>query len=141
MIKAKEIKHMVERGETYTVNFKVSVPRKVREIAEKVCGFANAAGGYVLIGVSDRGLIQGATIDNATRSSIQDSIGEISPTLHCELYSVKVDKKEVFVIEVPAGRQAPYFFGGNVFVREGVNCLKLTKYLSQDRKKAAEASV
>ncbi len=126
MIKAKEIKHMVERGETYTVNFKVSVPRKVREIAEKVCGFANAAGGYVLIGVSDRGLIQGATIDNATRSSIQDSIGEISPTLHCELYSVKVDKKEVFVIEVPAGRQAPYFFGGNVFVREGVNCLKLT---------------
>lgn len=126
MITAKEIKQMAERGETYRVDFKVSVPKKVREIAEEVCGFANAAGGYVLIGVNDQGLIQGATIDNAKRSSIQDSIGEISPTLHCELYSVKVDKKEVYVIEVPAGREAPYFFGGNVFVREGVNCQKLT---------------
>jgi ATP-dependent DNA helicase RecG len=102
------------------------VPQKVREITEEVCSFANAAGGYVLIGVDDCGFIKGATIDNSKRSAIQGSIGEISPALHCDLYAVEVDGKEVWVVDVPAGRQVPYFCGGSVYVREGANSQKLT---------------
>jgi ATP-dependent DNA helicase RecG len=126
MITAEDIKRMAEQGESYYVDFKVAVPPKVRDITEEVCSFANAAGGYVLIGVDDHGDIKGASIDNSKRSAIQDSIGEVSPALHCELYSVTVDGKNVWVIEVPAGKQVPYFFGGNVFVREGANSQKLT---------------
>ncbi len=126
MITAEEIKRMAERGESFNVDFKVSVPQKVRELAEEVCSFANASGGFVLIGVDDHGVIKGTTIDNSKRSAIQGSIGEVSPALHCELYPVDVDGKDVWVIEVPAGKQVPYFFGGNVFVREGANCQKLT---------------
>lgn len=126
MITAEDIKRMAERGESYNVDFKVSVPQKVRDITEEVCSFANAAGGYVLIGIDDHGQIKGATIDNSKRSAIQGSIGEVSPALHCEIYPVDVDNKEIWVIEVPAGRQVPYFFGGNVFLREGANSQKLT---------------
>src|SRR5574344_681552 len=81
---------------------------------------------YVLIGIDDHGTIKGTTIDNSKRSAIQGSIGEISPALHCELYPVEVDGAEIWVVEVPAGRQVPYFFGGSVFVREGANSQKLT---------------
>ncbi len=81
---------------------------------------------YVLIGIDDHGVIKGTSIDNSKRSAIQNSIGEISPALHTELYSVDVDGKEVWVVEIPAGRQVPYFFGGSVFVREGANSQKLT---------------
>src|SRR5574344_1840695 len=126
MITAEEIKRMAERGESFNVDFKVVVPQKVRDITEEVCSFANAAGGFVLIGIDGRGVIKGTTIDNSKRSAIQDSIGEISPALHTELYSVDVDGKEVWVVEIPAGRQVPYFFGGSVFVREGANSQKLT---------------
>jgi ATP-dependent DNA helicase RecG len=126
MITSEEIKRLAEKGESYNVDFKVAVPQKVRDITEEVCSFANAAGGFVLVGIDDHGVIKGATIDNSKRSAIQGSIGEISPALHCEQYSVEVDGKEVWVIEVPAGRQVPYFFGGNVFVREGANSQKLT---------------
>jgi len=105
MITAEDIQRMVERGESYNVDFKVAVPQKVREITEEVCSFANAAGGYVLIGVDDHSAIKGAAIDNSKRSAIQDSIGEISPALHCDLYPVDVDGKEVWVVEVPVGRQ------------------------------------
>jgi len=126
MITADDIKWMARRGESYNVDFKVVVPQKVRDITEEVCSFANASGGYVLIGVDNQGTIKGTSIDNSKRSSIQDSIGEISPALHCDMYPVSVDEKEVWVIEVPAGRQVPYFFGGNVFVREGANSQKLT---------------
>ena len=101
---------MVQRGESYNVDFKVTVPQKVRDITQEVCSFANAAGGYVLIGIDDNGSIKGVSLDNAKRSSIQNSIGEISPALHCELYPVEVDGKEVWVIDVPAGRLVPYFF-------------------------------
>lgn len=126
MITSEEILRMAEKGESYSVDFKVSVPQKVRDITQEVCSFANAAGGFVLIGIDDHGIVKGAEIDNFKRSAIQGSIGEISPALHCDLYSVEVEGKEVWVIEVPAGRQVPYFFGGSVYVREGANSQKLT---------------
>lgn len=126
MITADDIKMMARRGESYNVDFKVTVPQKVRDITQEVCSFANAAGGYVLIGIDDNGSIKGVSLDNAKRSSIQNSIGEISPALHCELYPVDVDGKEVWVIDVPAGRLVPYFFGGSVFLREGPNSQKIT---------------
>ena len=109
MITAEDIKMMARRGESYNVDFKVTVPQKVRDITQEVCSFANAAGGYVLIGIDDNGSIKGVNLDNAKRSSIQNSIGEISPALHCELYPVEVDGKEVWVIDVPAGRLVPYY--------------------------------
>lgn len=126
MITAEDIKMMARRGESYNVDFKVTAPQKVRDITQEVCSFANAAGGYVLIGIDDNGSIKGVNLDNAKRSSIQNSIGEISPALHCELYPVEVDGKEVWVIDVPAGRLVPYFFGGSVFLREGPNSQKIT---------------
>lgn len=58
------------------MDFKRSVPSKVRELTEEVCSFLNAAGGYLLIE------IVGAEIDNSKRSAIQGSIGEISPMCH-----------------------------------------------------------
>lgn len=126
MITAEEIKRLAEGGESYNVDFKVAVPQKVRDLTEEVCSFANAAGGYVLIGIDDHGEIVGCNIDNSKRSAIQGSIGEISPAFHCELYSVDVEGKAVWVIDVPAGRHVPYIFGGNVYVREGANSQKLT---------------
>jgi len=126
MIGADEIKQMVAAGESYNVDFKQSVPAKVRDITQEVCSFANAAGGYVLIGVRDDNTIVGYEMDNSKRSAVQDSIGEISPALHVSLYPVEVDEKTVWVIEVPARRQMPYFFGGCVYVREGANSQKLT---------------
>ena len=126
MLNAEEIKDLVNGGEGYNVDFKRSVPSKVRELTEEVCGFLNAAGGYLLIGVNDNNEIVGADIDNGKRSAIQGSIGEISPMCHYSMYDVNVDEKKVWVIEVPSGRNKPYFFSGCTYLREGSNCQKLT---------------
>lgn len=116
---------MVKGGEGYNVDFKRSVPSKVKEISDEVASFANATGGYVLIGVDNDNQIIGAEIDNNKRSAIQDTIGEISPALKCEFYSVDVEGKKVWVIDVPAGSNKPYITGGVIYVREGANCQKL----------------
>lgn len=126
MLSIEEIRNLINGGEGYNVDFKRSVPSKVRELTEEVCSFLNAAGGYLLIGVNDNNEIVGAEIDNSKRSAIQGSIGEISPMCHYNMYDVDVDGKKVWVIEVPSGKNKPYFFSGCIYLREGANSQKLT---------------
>lgn len=104
MLTASQIQEFTKSGEGYNVDFKRSVPSKVKELSDEVVGFANAAGGYILIGIDNDNQITGTEIDNNKRSAIQDSIGEISPSLKCELYPVDVEGKKVWVIEVPNGK-------------------------------------
>lgn len=70
MMSKEDIKEFVRGGEGFNVDFKRSVPSKVRVIAEEVCSFANSAGGYVLIGVDNGSHIVGAEADNDKRSTI-----------------------------------------------------------------------
>lgn len=51
MLNTENIQSLIDSGEGYNVEFKVRVPSKVRELTEEICAFANADGGYVLIGV------------------------------------------------------------------------------------------
>ena len=53
MLNTENIQSLIDSGEGYNVEFKVRVPSKVRELTEEICAFANADGGYLLIGVDD----------------------------------------------------------------------------------------
>lgn len=46
------LRRLIKGGETTTVEFKVATPRPV-EMAERLCGMANAQGGIIIIGVED----------------------------------------------------------------------------------------
>ena len=80
---ATDIKSIVQSGEGYNAEFKVSVPSKVSEIAAEVCAFANAAGGVMLFGIDDKNNIRGIEIDNRKRSAVQNAINQLNPHLHC----------------------------------------------------------
>ena len=125
MLNTENIQSLIDSGEGYNVEFKVRVPSKVRELTEEICAFANADGGYLIIGVNDTGEIIGTNVENDKRSAIQGSISEISPVLHCDMYALSIDNKMVWVIDVPSGKDKPYIFSGSIFVREGANSQKL----------------
>ena len=125
MLNTENIQSLIDSGEGYNVEFKVRVPSKVRELTEEICAFANADGGYLLIGVDDNGQVVGTNLENDKRSAIQGSISEMSPALRCELYSVNLGDKTVWVIDVPSGKDKPYIFSGSIYVREGANSQKL----------------
>lgn len=125
MTNTETIQSLIDSGEGYNVEFKVRVPSKVRELTEDICAFANADGGYLLIGINDNGQIIGTDLENDKRSAIQGSISEISPALHCDMYAVSIEDKTVWVIDVPSGKDKPYIFSGSIFVREGANSQKL----------------
>ncbi|MCE7053897.1 helix-turn-helix domain-containing protein [Algoriphagus sp. AGSA1] len=117
---------LIQSGEGYNVEFKIRVPSKLKELSEEICAFSNAAGGVLLIGVSDDNIIHGAEIDNTKRSAIQNSLNEINPHIPTSLYPVKVEGKTVWVIEVDSGTQKPYVLSGAIYVRQGPNTQKLT---------------
>jgi len=126
MITAEDIKNIAASGEGYNAEFKIRVPANVRKLTEEICAFANSAGGTLLIGVDDNNVLQGTTIDNGKRSAIQNSIHEITPVFNCSIYSVIVDGIEIWVIEVPSGKNKPYVLSGAIYVRNGPNTQKLT---------------
>lgn len=47
-----ELRRLIEGGETNTVEFKIASPRP-GEMAERLCGMANARGGFIIVGVRD----------------------------------------------------------------------------------------
>ena len=47
-----ELKKLIKGGETNTIELKVAAPRAT-EMAERLCGMANAQGGMIIIGVKD----------------------------------------------------------------------------------------
>ncbi|MGQ7945062.1 AlbA family DNA-binding domain-containing protein [Flavobacterium sp. WC2509] len=95
MLNSTDIIAIVNSGEGFNAEFKVNLPSNLKSITEEVCAFANASGGVVLVGVDDKNIIKGVNIDNAKRSAIQNSIGEISPQLQCEFYIIEVDGKNI----------------------------------------------
>lgn len=126
LLSKKEIISIVESGEGYNAEFKVRVPNKLKELSEEICAFANAAGGILLLGVSDNNVIVGESINNTKQSAIQNALNEINPHLPFDLYKVEVNEKEIWVIEVNSGAQKPYALSGAIYVRQGPNSQKLT---------------
>jgi ATP-dependent DNA helicase RecG len=95
MLSNEEILGLIPSGEGYNAEFKIRVPSKLKELAEEVCAFANAAGGVLLLGIGDDNEIHGISIDYAKRSAIQNSFNEITPHIYCPLYQVHVNGREV----------------------------------------------
>jgi ATP-dependent DNA helicase RecG len=126
MLTAEDIKSIIASGEGYNAEFKVRLPSKVKELASEICAFANAAGGVLLIGVDNNNTIHGVNIVNDKRSAIQDSLNEINPHLPNSFYSVNIEGKDVWVIEVSSGSQKPYTMSGAIYVRQGPNSQKIT---------------
>ncbi len=46
------VQHLIAGGETEVVEFKVAPPRP-SDLASRLCGFANGAGGTIIFGVAD----------------------------------------------------------------------------------------
>lgn len=65
----KELDYIIQEGEGYLIEFKERVSAS---LAREITTLANASGGRIFIGISDKGAITGITADNKTRSQIQD---------------------------------------------------------------------
>jgi ATP-dependent DNA helicase RecG len=127
-----EIRQLIAGGETNQVELKVASPRP-SEMAERLCGLANACGGVVIIGVEDTTLeIVGVpgermaltkdVILRAARQIIKPSL--ILDPPEPEIYMV--DGKHLVVATVLPSNGPIYQAGGVCWVRRGTHTVPLS---------------
>lgn len=115
-----ELQHIVEQGESETVEFKKSTAQ-LRRAMETLCAMLNGAGGKVLIGVTPEGKILGQQISDKTLRDVAEQIGRFEPPADIRQIRIDLDNgKEVLVLEaIPNPEHRPYVVDGRPYQRIG----------------------
>ena len=115
-----ELDFILKNGEGYRTEFK---ERLSSSLTKEMCAFANASGGSVFLGVSDKGEITGCRLNNSLKSRIQDLSSNCQPP-----FTVDVRQEgEVVLIEVPEVESKPVHCSEGFFLRQGANSQKLNR--------------
>lgn len=109
-----ELMKLIAKGENSHTEFKESYSS---DVAKEICAFANADGGKVLLGVTDKNEIKGIEITNRLKSQIHDLVSNFDPPLDVSI----TEAESVLIIEVPDGKNKPYSVKGNFYLRKGTN--------------------
>ncbi|MFC2507841.1 MAG: RNA-binding domain-containing protein [Bacteroides sp.] len=126
MYTASEIEALIAQGEGQTVEFKETMPKRLVDLATTACAFANSAGGVILIGVNDKGVVVGTDFTNAQRSEVQSALQALLPPISIAIYPVGIGERLVWVLDVPEGSEKPYTVRGTIYQREGASSQKTT---------------
>jgi ATP-dependent DNA helicase RecG len=129
-LSAPALRRYITGGETNTVELKVAVPRPA-ELAERMCGMANARGGLIIIGIEDGSLaVIGVPAHRMalTRDMILRAARMIDPPLvldppEPEVY--ELDSKQVVVATIPPSKGPVYQASGVFWMRRGTHTVPL----------------
>ncbi len=125
------LRRAIADGETSTVELKKAVPRP-GELAERMCGMANAQGGLIIIGVEDSSLEVVGVPDARmalTRDMVLRAARQIDPPLPLDPAEPEVyvlDGKRVVVATIPPSRGPVYQASGVFWIRRGTHTVPLS---------------
>ena len=117
----------IRNGESATIEFKETLPEKSIKYMKSVVAFANGCGGQMIFGIEDgTGKVVGIDREDVFRvcDAIANAVSDsCEPTLIPDITLQTVDGKTVVVLDIPEGRQRPYFIRSmgreaGVYVRE-----------------------
>jgi len=115
-----ELLQIIAQDEGQQVEFKLE-SEKQADLAEVIMAFANAKGGYLLVGVTDDGQIVGVENVKTIVDRLHAAARRIEPSLHTivTVEPVQCDGKTVIVAWAPESLEATYSLSGRFKIREG----------------------
>ena len=118
----------IKCGESLTLELKRELPSRDKKVMKTFVAFANGCGGKVVFGV-DNGTMDIVGVADDDRARLQDAVTDmISDTCTPQLFPSfswqTVNEKSLFVVEIPASTQCPYYIKSEglekgVYVRVG----------------------
>lgn len=125
-----ELKELIKKGETSTVQFKANVHNE-QSIAQEMVAFANTKGGKILIGADDKTWnVTGLTTDDLRRLTnllVNAADQHVKEPIFITTETVEVEGKMVMVVTIPEGTAKPYKDkDGVIFLKNGANKRKVT---------------
>jgi len=109
----------INKGESYKIEFKESLNGLDKEFT----AFANASGGKIFLGVTDKGEIKGIDISNNLKSRIQDIANNCRPKINIIIEELN----NILIIKVREGDDKPYECASGYYKRIGPNSQKMTR--------------
>ena len=103
----------IRNGEFATIEFKETLPEKSIKYMKSVVAFANGCGGRIIFGIEDgTGKVVGIDREDVFRvcDAIANAVSDsCEPALIPDITLQTVDGKTVVVLDIPEGRQRPYY--------------------------------
>ena len=122
------VRRLIALGETASVEFKVAPPRP-SDLASRLCGFANGAGGAIILGVADASLaIVGVRDSAASVDALLSACRRCRPPVRLEPSQpevVDVEGKALVVGQVPANGGPLHQAGGVFYIRRGTHTVPM----------------
>lgn len=112
-----EIVDLIKQPENVKVEFKAVLPPS-RVIAKIIASFANAEGGYLILGVLDNGTPKGLSGDFFATETVHKAIDLLTPRPIINYEYIDVDSKRLFVIKTEKSDNR-ILFENNIYVRVG----------------------
>ena len=112
--------NLTSLGESFTTEFKRSFQSG---LGAEICAFANATGGVILLGVTDKGEVVGIANHNRLKLRVQSTARSAEPPIAVEVDSIG----DVLRVKVPEQHGKPYSFGGRFYIREGANSQQMSR--------------
>ncbi len=119
-MKAADLDILLQEGEGVMLEYKESLSSS---FARELVGFANTAGGKILLGVRDDGTVKGIADTNPLRARIQDIARNCDPPVKILLQRIS----EVIVVTVRESESKPVQCSDGYFWRQGAVTQKLSR--------------
>ncbi|MEH0154542.1 ATP-binding protein [Limibacter armeniacum] len=115
-----ELRRLVNSGEGTHIEFKKKVADPLK-ITKEVVAFANATGGYLIVGVSDDGKIDGVREPEGELYILEEEIRKrCKPSVHYTVHKVPLNRNiHVLVLEIKESTQKPVFLAYNLKTGRG----------------------
>ncbi len=113
MGKEPDVGELIAQGENEQVEFKA----EPKDLGKEIAAMANAKGGYILIGVSDRGRSVGVDVDKA-KELVTNSLVSLTPSPKVEMKVSSLEGKPILVVKVYPSRHI-VTVGGRAYIRIG----------------------
>lgn len=122
------LEQLIAQGESSSIELKAGPPRP-GELAQRLCGMANAQGGIIILGVNDNRKVVGVRNTHQAVDVILRAARQIEPPLvldppEPEIYPI--DGKHIIVAFVPPNTGPLYQAGGVCWTRRGSYTVPLT---------------
>ncbi len=121
------IQEIIKKGESETLEFKKSTG-EWKEIIKTVSAFSNTKGGYILIGISDKGKVTGIQVGKKTIEDLTNKIKEnTDPKTHPHITIDKINSKSIIIINAKESSDHLVLAFGRPYKRVGKSTVRMSK--------------
>jgi len=104
------IPHILQKGESITVEFKKAKNKLPKNLFETVCAFLNRNGGHILLGVANDGIVEGVETEAAEQmkkdfANLCNDSTTLFPSFLIEIHTIEYQNKTILHIFVPVDSQ------------------------------------